>query len=96
MKISVKIFGAQKLVDKMGNKGQGTVDFPGGTVNDLFGHLLAQHGFTWADFPLLEKWDENLNIFVLQNDDTLCKADYSRKHLADGDSVSFHIHTGCC
>jgi len=96
MKLSVKIFGAQKLVDKMENKGHGVVEFPGGTVNEFFGHLLSQYGFTWADFPLLEKWEENINIFILHNDDTLIKADYGRKRLADGDKLSLHIHTGCC
>jgi len=96
MKINVKIFGAQKLVDRMANKGHGVVAFPGGTVNDLFSHLLAQHGLTWEDFPLLEQWEENLNIFILHNDNTLMKADYARKQLADGDKLSLHIHTGCC
>jgi len=96
MRIAVKIFGVQKLVDKMGNRGQGVVEFPGGTVNDLFGHLLSQHGFTWADFPTLERWEENTSIFILHNDGTLGKTDYGRKALADGDRLSFHIHTGCC
>lgn len=96
LKISVKIFGAKKLVDRMESKGHGLVEFPDGTVNDLFGHLLTQHGLTWVDFPLLEKWEENINIFILHNDDTLLKADYGRKRLADGDRLSFHIHTGYC
>ena len=94
--VDVKIFGARKLVDRMANKGQGVVEFPGGTVNDFFGYLLSQHGLTWADFPLLEKWEENINIFILHNDGTLLKADYGRKRLADGDRLSMHIHTGCC
>jgi hypothetical protein len=96
MKIDVTIFGARKLADRMANKGHGVVEFPGGTVNDLFSHLLTQHELTWTDFPLLEKWEENINIFILHNDDTLLKADYDRKRLADGDKLSFHIHTGCC
>jgi hypothetical protein len=96
MKVDVKIFGARKLVDRMANKGHGVVEFPGGTVTDFFGHLLTQHGLTWADFPLLEKWEENINIFILHNDGTLLKADYGRKQLTDGDRLSFHIHTGCC
>jgi hypothetical protein len=96
MKISVKIFGAQELVEKMGNDGAAAVEFPGGTVNDLFGSILSQHGFTWADFPLLKNWEENLSISILHNDDILCKADYGRKSLADGDKLSFHIHSGCC
>ena len=96
MKVDVKIFGARKLVDRMANKGQGVVEFPGGTVTDFFGHLLTQHGLTWADFPLLEKWEENINIFILHNDGTLLKEDYGRKQLTDGDRLSFHIHTGCC
>jgi hypothetical protein len=96
MKTPLKIFGARKLVDSMENKGHGVVEFPGGTTNDRFGHLLSQHGFTWVDFPLLEKWEENINIFILHNDNTLIKADYGRKRLADGDALSFRIHTGCC
>jgi hypothetical protein len=96
MKINVKIFGARKLVDKMANKGHGVVEFPGGTVNDFFGHLLTQHGLTWADFPLLKKWEENINIFILYNNNTLMKVDYDRRQLADGDKLSLHIHTGCC
>ena len=96
MKVDVKIFGARKLVDRMANKGHGVVQFPGGKMNDFFGHLLTQHGLTWADFPLLEKWEENTNIFILHNDNTLITADYGRKRLADGDRLSLHIHTGCC
>jgi hypothetical protein len=96
MRIGVKIFGVEALVDKMGNNGEGVVDFPGGTMNDLFGHILSQHGFTWTDFPLLKDWEENISIFILHNDDILCKADYGRKPLADGDKLTFHIHTGCC
>ena len=78
MRVDVKIFGARTLVDRLANKGHGVVEFPGGTVNDLFGHLITKHGLTWADFPLLEKWEENINIFILHNDDTLLKADYGR------------------
>lgn len=96
MKISVKIYGAQKLVEQMGNDGEAVVEFPGGTTNDLFGSILAQHGFTWADFPLLKDWEKNLSIFIMHNDDILLKADYGRKPLADGDRLTFHIHTGCC
>ncbi len=96
MRIGVKIFGAQKLVEQMGNDGEAVVEFAGGSTNDLFGFLLAQHGFTWADFPLLKNWEENLSIFILHNDDILLKADYGRKPLAEGDRLTFHIHTGCC
>ncbi|HSB79471.1 MAG TPA: hypothetical protein VLM91_11815 [Candidatus Methylomirabilis sp.] len=96
MRISVRIFGVQELVEKMGNCGEGVVEFSGGTMNDLFGCLLSQHGFTWADFPLLKNWEENLSIFILHNDDILCKADYGLRALADGDRLAFHIHTGCC
>jgi hypothetical protein len=42
------------------------------------------------------KKEENINIFILYNDNTLIKADYGRKRLADGVALSFHIHTGCC
>jgi hypothetical protein len=94
MNVDVKIFGAKKLVDRMANNGNGVVEFPGGTVNELFGHLLTQHSLTWEDFPLLERWEENINIF--HNDNTLMKADYARKQLADGYKLSLHSHTGCC
>ncbi len=96
MRIGVQIFGAQKLVEQMGNNGEAVVEFPGGTATDLFGYLLTQHGFTWADFPLLQNWEENLSIFILHNDDILLKADYGRKPLADGDRLTYNIHTGCC
>ncbi len=96
MRVSVQIHGAEKLVERMGNDGTGSVEFPGGTTNDLFGNILAQHGFTWADFPLLKNWEENLSIFILHNDDILLKANYGRKPLAEGDRLTFHIHTGCC
>ncbi len=96
MRVSVQIFGAQKLVDKMGNRGAGIVEFPGGTTNQMFEHLLAQHGFTWADFPPLVHWEENINMYILHNNDVLLKADYGRKQLADGDTLSFHIQGGCC
>ena len=96
MKISVKIYGAQKLVEQMGNDGEAMVEFSGGTTDDLFGSILSQYGFTWADFPLLKHWEENLSILILHNDDILLKADYGRKPLADGDRLTFHIHMGCC
>ena len=96
MNVDVKIFGAKKLVDRMANNGNGVVEFPGGTVNELFGRLLTQRGLAWEDFPLLERWEENINIFILHNDNNLMKADYARKQLADGDNLSLHIHTGCC
>ncbi len=96
MRVNVKIFGAQKLVEQMGNNGDAEVEFPGGTATDLFGYLLTRHGFTWADFPLLQNWEENLSIFILHNDDILLKTDYGRKPLADGDRLTFNIHTGCC
>ena len=82
MKISVKVVGLWKLVEKMGNKGCGVVEFPGGTANDLFRHLLAHHGFAWADFPLLEKWEENINLSIVHNDDILLKVDYRPKRLS--------------
>ncbi len=96
MRVSVQIRGAEKLVERMGDGGTGVVEFPGGTTNDLFGSLLSQHGFTWADFPLLKIWEENLSIFILHNDDILLKANYGRKPLAEGDRLTFHVHTGCC
>ncbi len=96
MRVTVKVFGVQKLVEQMGNNGEAEVKFPGGTATDLFGHLLTQHGFTWADFPLLQRWEENLSIFILHNYDILLKADYGRKLLAEGDRLTFNIHTGCC
>jgi hypothetical protein len=96
MKISVKVVGLWKLVEKMGNKGCGVVEFPGGTANDLFRHLLAHHGFVWADFPLLEKWEENINLSIVHNDDILLKVDYDRRSLADGDKLSLYVQTGCC
>jgi hypothetical protein len=96
MQVSVRIFGAQKLVEKMGNLGAGVVEFPGGTTTQMFEHLLSQYGFTWADFPVLENWEENINMYILHNDDILLKADYGRKQLADGDKLSFHIQAGCC
>jgi len=96
MRVNVQIFGAQKLVEKMGNRGAGVVEFPGGTTTQMFKHLLAQHGFTWADFPVLVNWEENINMYILHNDDILLKADYGQKQLADGDTLSFHIQSGCC
>ncbi len=96
MRVRVKIFGAQKLVEQMGNDGETVVEFPGGTTTDLFGFLLAQHGFTWADFPLLKNWEENISIFIMHNDDILLKTEYGRRPLAEGDRLTFHIHTGCC
>jgi hypothetical protein len=95
MEVTVQIFGAQQLVDRMG-KNEGVVDFPGGTANDLFGFLITQHGLTWADFPLLKNWEENLSITIYRNDDILLKADYGRLPLEDGDKLSYHVHTGCC
>jgi len=96
MKICVEGGGLWKLVEKMGNKGCGVVEFPGGTANDLFRHLLAHHGFAWADFPLLEKWEENINLSIVHNDDILLKVDYDRRSLADGDKLSLYVQTGCC
>lgn len=96
MKISVKIFGAPELAERMGNGGEGVVEFSGGTTNDLFGRLLSRYGFTWADFPLLKNWEENLSIFIQHNEEILLKADYGRRPLADGDRLAFHVHTGCC
>lgn len=95
MVVKVRIFGAQKLVDQMGGNVV-EVEFPGGTVTDLFGTLLTRHGFTWADFPLLRDWHENLSIIVYRNDEILLKSAYATQQLVEGDFLSFHLHTGCC
>ncbi|HEX7550254.1 MAG TPA: MoaD/ThiS family protein [Candidatus Methylomirabilis sp.] len=95
MVVKVRIFGAQKLVDQMGTNVV-EVEFAGGTIKDLFGTLLERHGFTWADFPLLKDWHENLSIMIYRNEEILLKDAYRTQQLADGDFLSFHIHTGCC
>jgi 4-carboxymuconolactone decarboxylase len=65
-------------------------------TTQMFEHLCSQHGFTWEDFPVLVNWEENINMYILHNDDILLKKDYGRKQLADGDKLSFHIQGGCC
>lgn len=95
MVVKMRIFGAQTLVDRMGSN-EAQVEFPGGTIRDLFGSLLKRHGLTWADFPLLKDWHENLSIMIYRNDDLLLKDNYGTERLADGDCLSFHLHTGCC
>ena len=96
MRIRVKIYGAEELVEQAGNDGEAMVEFPGGITADLFGSILTQPGFTWTDFPLLKDWEEKLSIFIMHNDNILPKADYGRGPLADGDRLRFHIHMGCC
>ncbi len=95
MIVKVRLFGVQKLVDQIGANIT-EVEFPGGTIQDLFGALLTRHGFSWADFPLLKDWHENLSIMVYRNDDLMVKDAYANQQLADGDFLSFHLHTGCC
>ena len=95
MVVKVRLFGVQKLVDRMGTN-VSEVEFPGGTIKDLFGTLLQHHGFTWADFPLLKDWHENLSIMIYRNDEILLKDAYATQQIADGESLSFHLHTGCC
>ncbi len=95
MIVTVRLFGVPKLVEQIGANVT-KVEFPGGTTKDLFGALLTRHGFTWADFPLLEDWHENLSIMVYRNDDLMVKDMYANQQLADGDFLSFHLHTGCC
>ncbi len=95
MIVKVRLFGVQKLVDQIGANIT-EVEFPGGTIKDLFGALLTRYGFTWVDFPLLKNWEENLSIVVYRNDDILLKDKYATQQLADGDFLSFHLHTGCC
>jgi hypothetical protein len=53
MVVKARIFGPQRLVDRMGTNVV-EVEFAGGTITDCFGTLLGRHGFTWADFPLLK------------------------------------------
>ena len=96
MKVKVKLFGLQELMDRMDGNGEEEVEFPGGSVNDLFGSLVQRHGFTRADFPLVRDWEENLSVMILRNEEILCKAYYATEPLAEGDRLSFHIHTGCC
>ncbi len=96
MKIKVKIFGIQELIDAMGGNGEGEIDSPRGNVNDLFSFILERFGYHWEDFPLLKNWEENLSFTILHNGEILVKEDYSRKNLHDGDCVSFHLYTGCC
>ena len=96
MKVITKIFGVQKLIDKMERNGEIEIDFLGGNVRDLFDTLLETHGFQWKDLPLLDKWEENLSITILHNGEILNKDEYSVKKLQDGDRVSFLLHTGCC
>ncbi len=97
MIVKVRLFGVQKLLDRLGTGNSiFPVEFPGGTIRELFGTLLERHGFTWADFPLLKDWDENLSIMIYRNDDLMVKNTYATQQLADGDFISFHLHTGCC
>ncbi len=96
MKIGVKIFGVQELIDAMGGHAEGEIDFSGGNVNALFSSILQRFGYRWEDFPLLGNWEENLSVTILHNGEILNKTDYSRKNLEDGDRVSFHLYTGCC
>ncbi len=95
MLVKVRIFGVQTLVNRIGTHVT-EVEFAGGTITDLFGVLLTRQGFTWADFPLLKDWHENLSIMVYRNDDLLLKDAYATQQLADGDFLSFHLQTGCC
>ena len=96
MKVKVKIFGIEELIDKMGGKEETEVDFPGGNVNKLFTALLDKSGFRWEDFPLLENWEENLRITIIHNEEVLLKEHYAQKDLRDGDRLSFLLYTGCC
>ncbi len=96
MKVNVKIFGVQELIEAMGGNGEGEIDFSGGSVSDLFGGLLDRFGYRWEDFPLLKQWEENLSVTILLNGEILSKADYPGKELREGDRVSFLLYTGCC
>ncbi len=96
MKIGVKIFGVQELIDAMGGNGEREIDFYGGNVNDLFSSILERFGYRWEDFPLLGSWEENLSVTILYNGEILNKKDYSQRSLGDGDRVSFLLFTGCC
>ena len=96
MKLTVKIFGVEKLINAIGGNGEREFDFPGGNVNRLFSELLGRLGFQWKDFPLLKNWEQNLSITILHNGEILSKDDYGRKELQEGDRVSFLLHTGCC
>ncbi len=96
MKIGVKIFGVQKLIDAMGGDGEREINFSGGNVNDLFSSILERFGYRREDFPLLGSWEENLSVTILHNEEILIKDDYCRRNLQDGDRVSFLLYTGCC
>ncbi len=96
MKIGVKIFGVEELIDAMGGNGEREIDFSGGNVNDLFRSILEGFGYRWEDFPLLGNWEENLSVTILHNGEILNKKDYSQRRLGDGDRVSFLLFTGCC
>lgn len=94
--MKVKIFGIQKLINKMGGSAEVEVVFSGGNVKDLFSTLLDKSGFRWEDFPLLKNWEENPSITIIHNGEILNKDDYTRKNLQDGDRLSFLLHAGCC
>jgi hypothetical protein len=96
MKVNVKIFGIQELIDALGGKGGGEIHFSGGSVSDLFTSILERFGYRWEDFPLLADWERNLTITILHNGEILNKDEYSVKTLQDGDRLSFLLHTGCC
>jgi hypothetical protein len=44
MKVIAKIFGVQKLIDKMEGNREIEIDFPGGNVGNLFSSLLQRFG----------------------------------------------------
>lgn len=96
MKVTVKVFGVQELVAKMGGNREIEIDFPGGNVSNLFSSLLERFGFRLENFPLLVNWEQNPSITILHNGEILNKEDYARKILKDGDRVSFLLYTGCC
>ncbi len=96
MRVKVKIFGIQELIDVMGGNGEGEIDFSGGNVSSLFSSVLERFGYRWENFPLLGNWEQNLSVTILLNGEILNKEDYLRKDLQDGDQVSFLLYTGCC
>ena len=82
MEVIAKIFGVQKLIDKMEGNREIEIDFPGGNVSDLFSSLLKRFGFRLEDFPLLVNWEQNPSITILHNGEILNKEDYARKNFA--------------
>jgi hypothetical protein len=95
-KIKARLFGIPKLIEVMGDNGEGEFEFSGETVDTFFSWLLQKYGFRRQDFPLLEDWETNPSVTIILNGEILNKEDYGKRTLRDGDQVSLLLYTGCC